>query len=78
MASAVPHPLTMISTIIDKIVGDRFDLSLLMDCSLHTAAGKLVSCVEQPLGDHHFSREEDRLGFLNAVEAFLAKHNPPD
>lgn len=32
--------------------------------------------VEQPLGDHHFTREADRLQFLQELEAFLAKYNP--
>jgi dipeptidyl aminopeptidase/acylaminoacyl peptidase len=40
------------------------------------AAGKAHRYVEQPLGDHHFSRQEDRLQFLKEVEAFLAEHNP--
>lgn len=39
-------------------------------------AGKDHRYVEQPLGDHHFSRQEDRLQFLKEMEAFLAKHNP--
>jgi acetyl esterase/lipase len=39
-------------------------------------AGKAVVYVEQPLGDHHFSREQDRVGFLKAMDAFLAEHNP--
>ena len=40
------------------------------------AAGKKYVYVEQPLGDHFFSREEDRVGFLTAMEAFLKEHNP--
>lgn len=40
------------------------------------AAGKPYRYVEQPLADHFFSREEDRLEFLKEVEAFLAAHNP--
>lgn len=40
------------------------------------AAGKSVVYAEQPLGDHHFSRMEDRLDFLKRLEAFLAEHNP--
>jgi dipeptidyl aminopeptidase/acylaminoacyl peptidase len=40
------------------------------------AAGKQVEYVEQPLGDHHFSRQADRLQFLEVMEAFLKKHNP--
>lgn len=40
------------------------------------AAGKDHRYVEQPLGDHHFSRQEDRLQFLQELESFLARHNP--
>jgi dipeptidyl aminopeptidase/acylaminoacyl peptidase len=40
------------------------------------AAGKPYEYIEQPLGDHHFTRSEDRLEFLKAMGAFLAKHNP--
>lgn len=40
------------------------------------SAGKDVSYIIQKEGDHHFSRSEDRLEFLKALEAFLAKHNP--
>lgn len=40
------------------------------------AAGKDVTYIEQKLGDHHFSREADRLEFLQALESFLQKHNP--
>lgn len=39
-------------------------------------AGKPYDYIEQPLGDHHFTRGEDRLEFLKAMGAFLAKHNP--
>lgn len=40
------------------------------------AAGKDVTYIVQPEADHHFSRAEDRLEFLKALEAFLKKHNP--
>lgn len=40
------------------------------------AAGKPVTFIGQPLGDHHFSRYADRLQFLQAMEAFLNEHNP--
>lgn len=40
------------------------------------AAGKPYQYVEQPLGDHHFTRSEDRLEFLKTMGAFLAKYNP--
>lgn len=38
--------------------------------------GKEVTYIEQPLGDHHFSRQEDRLQFLQTMESFLDKNNP--
>ena len=40
------------------------------------SAGKDVTYIVQPDADHHFSRSEDRLEFLKALEAFLTKHNP--
>ncbi len=40
------------------------------------SAGKPVRYVEQPKGDHHFSREADRMDFLKELEAFLKQHNP--
>lgn len=40
------------------------------------AAGKPANYIEQPLADHHFTRAEDRLEFLKAMAAFLAKYNP--
>ncbi len=39
-------------------------------------AGKPYRYVEQPLGDHFFSRGEDRLQFLQEMTAFLKEHNP--
>lgn len=39
-------------------------------------AGKSVIYIEQPKADHFFSRSEDRLEFLKAMESFLARHNP--
>ncbi|WCM25771.1 S9 family peptidase [Sphingomonas sp. QA11] len=40
------------------------------------AAGKTYRYIEQPLGDHHFSREADRIQFLKEMEAFLKEYNP--
>jgi dipeptidyl aminopeptidase/acylaminoacyl peptidase len=40
------------------------------------AAGKTYRYVEQPDGDHHFSREADRAQFLKELEAFLKQYNP--
>lgn len=39
-------------------------------------AGKPYAYIEQPEGDHVFSREADRVQFLRELEAFLAKNNP--
>lgn len=39
-------------------------------------AGKPVEYLELSEGDHHLSRQQDRLDFLKRLEAFLAKHNP--
>ncbi|MBD8678040.1 alpha/beta hydrolase family protein [Sphingomonas sp. CFBP 13720] len=39
-------------------------------------AGKPHQYIEQPLGDHFFSRGEDRLQFLKAMADFLKVHNP--
>ncbi len=39
-------------------------------------AGKRYRYVEQPLGDHFFSRSEDRLQFLTEMTTFLKEHNP--
>jgi len=39
-------------------------------------AGKPFEYLEQKLGDHHFSRSEDRIEFLKAMKAFLEKYNP--
>ncbi|KXU30959.1 peptidase [Sphingobium sp. 22B] len=44
------------------------------------AAGKVAGrdyiYVEQPLADHFFSRQADRLEFLQRLDAFLKDHNP--
>lgn len=40
------------------------------------ASGAVYRYVEQPEGDHHFTREADRLQFLQELEAFLTKYNP--
>ena len=39
-------------------------------------AGKTVVYLEQREGDHHFTREADRLEFLNAMKSFLDQYNP--
>ncbi|WP_294332052.1 S9 family peptidase [uncultured Sphingomonas sp.] len=40
------------------------------------SAGKTYEFLEQREADHFFSRADDRLTFLKAMEAFLAKYNP--
>ncbi|HVR91754.1 MAG TPA: S9 family peptidase [Novosphingobium sp.] len=39
-------------------------------------AGKQVEFLSLPLADHYFTRQEDRLQLLSAIESFLARHNP--
>jgi len=39
-------------------------------------AGKNVTYIEQPKGDHHFSRDEDMVQFLLESEKFLDQYNP--
>lgn len=41
------------------------------------AAGKDFEFITLPDGDHHLSRQADRLQFFTALEAFLAKHLAP-
>lgn len=41
-------------------------------------AGKPVEFITLPDADHNFTRQADRLTLLNAIETFLAKHNPAD
>lgn len=41
-------------------------------------AGKPVEFLSLPLADHYFTREPDRLALLEAMEAFLARYNPPE
>jgi acetyl esterase/lipase len=40
------------------------------------AAGKTYRYVEQPKGDHHFTKQADRVQFLKELEAFLKQYNP--
>ncbi|MEQ1510995.1 MAG: prolyl oligopeptidase family serine peptidase, partial [Sphingopyxis sp.] len=59
------------------------DLRVLVDQSRSMAsalrgAGRQVRYVEQREGDHHFTRQEDRLQFLSEMESFLDTHNPAD
>lgn len=63
------------------IVHGKMDLRVPVSQSREMAeklkqAGKPVRYVEQPKADHHFSREADRVQFLQEVEAFLKQYNP--
>ncbi len=41
-------------------------------------AGKTVEFVSLPLADHYYTRQDDRVALLSAMEAFLTKYNPAD
>jgi dipeptidyl aminopeptidase/acylaminoacyl peptidase len=41
-------------------------------------ASRVVEFLPLPLADHHFTRQEDRVALLTAMEAFLGKYNPAD
>jgi dipeptidyl aminopeptidase/acylaminoacyl peptidase len=41
-------------------------------------AKKPVEFVSLPLADHYYTRQDDRVALLTAMERFLAKHNPAD
>ena len=41
-------------------------------------AGKSSEYLSLPLADHYFTREADRLALLEAMAAFLARHNPAE
>lgn len=63
------------------LVHGRLDTRVTVDHSRQFAAklknaGRSVIYIEQPQADHHFSRSADRLEFLKAMEAFLARYNP--
>lgn len=72
-AASFSVPLLLVHGVKDKRVPVK--QSRLMAEELRKA-GKTVDYIEQPEGDHHFSRAEDRLQFLQAMHAFVAKHNP--
>jgi dipeptidyl aminopeptidase/acylaminoacyl peptidase len=65
------------------LVHGKADLTVPVDQSRNMAsklkaAGKVYRYIEQPLADHHFSRQADRLQFLQEMQAWLDKYNPPD
>jgi dipeptidyl aminopeptidase/acylaminoacyl peptidase len=66
-------PLLVVHGVKDRVVPVRQSRTMVQRLK---RAGKPVEYVEQPLADHHFSREQDRLEFLKVMETFLAKHNP--
>ncbi|UVO51531.1 S9 family peptidase [Sphingomonas sp. SUN019] len=66
-------PLLVVHGAKDRVVPVRQSRALVQKLR---KAGKPVEYLEQPLADHHFSRAEDRQSFLEAMEAFLTKHNP--
>ena len=39
-------------------------------------AGRTVEFLSLPLADHYYTRQEDRVAVLNAMDAFLARYNP--
>jgi dipeptidyl aminopeptidase/acylaminoacyl peptidase len=41
-------------------------------------AGKTVEFVSLPQADHYYTRQDDRVALLTAIETFLAKYNPAD
>jgi dipeptidyl aminopeptidase/acylaminoacyl peptidase len=42
------------------------------------SAGKTVEFVSLPLADHYYTRQDDRIALLTAMENFLARYNPAD
>jgi len=41
-------------------------------------AGRTVEFVSLALADHYYTRQDDRVALLKAMESFLAKYNPSD
>ena len=72
-ATRIKAPLLLVHGKMDATV--PYDQSQTM-ASRMRAAGKPVEFVSMPKADHHFTREEDRLALLKAMEAFLQKNNP--
>ncbi|WP_331010896.1 alpha/beta hydrolase family protein [Sphingomonas sp.] len=66
-------PMLIVHGVKDRVVPVRQSRNLVQRLR---KAGKPVDYLEQPLADHHFSRAEDRKTFLEAMEAFLKRHNP--
>lgn len=71
----IKAPLMLIHGRMDATV--PYDQSLTM-ASRMKGAGKPVEFVSMPKADHNFTRAEDRLALLKAMEGFLKKNNPVD
>lgn len=66
-------PILLIHGVKDRTVPVRQSRSLNQKLR---SAGKMVTYIEQPEADHHFTRSQDRLQFLKAMDAFLKQYNP--
>jgi dipeptidyl aminopeptidase/acylaminoacyl peptidase len=75
LVDKVTVPIQLIHGKDDTVV--RYDQSTTMEKALR-AAGKPVELVTLPSEDHWLSRAPTRIAMLNAMVAFLEKHNPPD
>ena len=72
-AEAIKAPILLVHGKQDLSV--PYDQSVRMNAAL-IKAKKYVEFVTQPEGDHHLSRQSDRIEFLTRLETFLAKWNP--
>lgn len=66
-------PILIAHGVADKRVPVKQSRMLVSELS---KAGKPYEYLEQKLGDHHFTRGEDRLEFLKRLKIFLDKYNP--
>lgn len=71
-ADKIRTPLLMVHGAEDRVV--PVEQSRAMVEALRSAGFKRVRYVELPDGDHHLSRQEDRLTFFREMERFLATH----
>ena len=71
----ITTPILLVHGKMDQTV--PFDQSQSMARALKRA-DKPFEFVIQPEGDHHLSRQADRIQLLEASEAFLTKYNPAD
>ena len=72
-ASEFGAPILIAHGVADKRVPVKQSRMLVSELE---KAGKTYEYLEQKLGDHHVSRSEDRLEFLNRLRAFLDKYKP--